>query len=261
MTMDLQSWLRQNDDVVDWTYFSSLWDEMQLRHNPFRDTQADTLLYSAGIMEKDTPHVLDLGCGPGGLARRITKLKPNAMYCGIDTDPVVLAAARKLLSSVQDRFILADLRDPEWGVDAQRPFDSIISLTALHYLSKPHLKGVYARAYSLLREGGWMVVGDPYLPEEDIELRRLSSFQDALIAREKGPTWDEYWEKLFQRYPIEDAYKEYHRKGSNQKLFEGSDDGYPISFYSHSMREAGFSKVSVFLKIGLRVVYGGMKGD
>lgn len=34
--MHLEAWLEQNGHRIDWSYFASPWDEMQLRYNPYR---------------------------------------------------------------------------------------------------------------------------------------------------------------------------------------------------------------------------------
>ncbi len=256
--MKLETWIQQNLNFIDWQYFTSPWDEMQQRHNPFRRDQIDTIIQIACALGTQSESILDLGCGPGTLGKRMLELKTDIRYCGMDADPLVLNAAQKLLPNTC-HYQKADFRTTGWSIGYKNTFDCVVSLTALHWLSKAHLKGVYAAVYTALKPNGWIVVGDPFLPENENEKKLLTAFQESRMALEKGPTWEEYWEELFRRYPIKDLYQEYFRNASTDKLYEGSDEGYTTSYYLDSLRESGFKEASVLWKVGLRVVYGGMK--
>jgi 2-polyprenyl-3-methyl-5-hydroxy-6-metoxy-1,4-benzoquinol methylase len=69
--MKFDRWLKENKMLVDWNLFSAPWDAMQLKHNPFRQEQIEAILTSSGILEKESPMVLDLGCGPGILRKAV----------------------------------------------------------------------------------------------------------------------------------------------------------------------------------------------
>ena len=74
-----------------------------------------------------------------------------------------------------------------------------------------------------------------------------------------GQSWAEFWEAFFGKYPIKELYTNYHIEKGYQIPFEGSDDGYPLSSHLRTLKEVGFSSVSVFWKADLRAVYGGTK--
>lgn len=91
--------------------------------------------------------VLDLGCGTGELAARISDA--GATVIGIDSDPAMVAAARERLPDADLR--VADAHD--FTVD--RPVDAVFSNAALHWMPAPvEVLGCVSDA---LRTGGRFV--------------------------------------------------------------------------------------------------------
>ena len=255
--MELEQWLRENDRFVDWSLFASPWDQMQRKHNPFRDVQIDAILHSSGVLQSETAVVLDLGCGPGILGKTLLARRADAQYYGADGDALMLAAVEHLLPAQNTHILKADLRRPEWLLPFQNHFDAVVSLTALHWLSRQNLAELYRRIFSVLKPGGTLAVGDPYLPDSSTQKGRLQEFQAARALPETGQTWSEYWTALFARYPIKELYSR--AQAGFQEEFEGSDDGYQLAFHLNSLTEAGFVDVADFWKCGLRAVFGGSK--
>jgi SAM-dependent methyltransferase len=259
--MDLIEWIETNDRLVDWGFFAEPWDSMQLRHNPFRTEQIDAMLSGSGILDKEQAYVLDLGCGPGILGRCINNARPNAHYVGVDGDPLMLAAARHLLTGVDIQTQLVDLRGAEWTKGLANHFDSVVSLTALHWLSQVHQRVLYEAVFQMLKPGGTFMIGDPYQPEDLGDKRKLQSQQEQLIDKQDGRTWTEFWESFFEKYPVQEIYVDYHKSKGYQEPFEGSEEGYPLSFQMKALQDAGFAPTTVYWKEGLRAVYGGTKPD
>lgn len=257
--MTLDRWIEENEQLVDWNLFSAPWDAMQLKHNPFRQEQIEAILTSSGILEKESPIVLDLGCGPGILGKRLFGQRPLAEYFGADGDPLMLAAMQHLLHGKHIHALQLDLRKAEWSRRFRGHFDSVISLTALHWLSQEHQKQIYLAAFEVLKLGGTFVVGDPYQPEDPEEWKELEAFHRQRASTQKGQTWEEFWQSFFDKYPMKQLYTEYHKEMAYQMPFEGSDDGYPLSYHLKALRDVGFDYVSVFWKSDLRVVYGAKK--
>jgi SAM-dependent methyltransferase len=257
--MKFDRWLKENETFVDWNLFSSPWDAMQLKHNPFRQEQIEAILSSAGILEKESPIVLDLGCGPGILGKHLIQQRPLVRYFGVDGDPLMLAAMQRLLQGKHVRPLQLDLRKRDWSRAYKEHFDSVISLTALHWLSQEHQKETCLAAFDVLKPGGTFIVGDPYQPEDAEERKKLEALHDERASKLKGQTWEEFWQSFFVKYPIKQMYTEYHMDKGYQIPFEGSDDGYPLSFHLKTLRDVGFSTASVFWKSDLRAVYGGKK--
>jgi SAM-dependent methyltransferase len=255
----LDRWIKESGELVDWDLFSAPWDAMQLKHNPFRKEQTEAILSSSGIFEKESPIVLDLGCGPGMLGSLITRERPLAQYVGVDGDPLMLSAMQRLVRGKHVSAVKTDLRRSDWSREFTGQFDAVISLTALHWLSQEHQERAYSAAFDVLKPGGKLVVGDPYQPEDLEERKRLQAIHDESASMQKGQTWAEFWQAFFGKYPIEQMYTDYHKEKGYQIPFEGSDDGYPLSTQVKALRDVGFNAVSVYWKADLRAVYGGTK--
>jgi SAM-dependent methyltransferase len=256
---DFLSWLLQNEQRMDWQLFSDPWDQMQRKHNPFRDEQIDAILQGADILEERMHTVLDLGCGPGILGRRIHEKRPNIGYFGADGDPLMLAALRNLFPSPVRHSLLVDIRSHGWLHQYRSSFDAVVSLTALHWLTKPQLVQLYAAVFDTLKPGGLIVIGDPYIPEPLSDRKELIAFQEQYSSSETGMTWDDFWAAFYEKYPIKNMRASFQDSRYGGDLFQGSDDGYPILFYLDSLKKTGFLCPSVLWKKGLRVVYQGKK--
>jgi tRNA (cmo5U34)-methyltransferase len=100
--------------------------------------------------------VLDLGIGSGALAWRCARARPRARLVGIDTDPGMLALARRRLRGVPTVLVHADL------VRAAFPrCDAMTASFALHHIPTTRRKAtLYARAFAALSPGGVFVNAD-----------------------------------------------------------------------------------------------------
>jgi SAM-dependent methyltransferase len=114
------------------------------------------------------PHVLELGLGPGYMARHILERSPAIRYEGLDFSDVFFAVARKTIGDQMHRVTLtkADLLDQAWPQALSQPPDAIISTWALHDLgSQAAIADVYARCHDVLRPGGILMNGDFIKPD------------------------------------------------------------------------------------------------
>jgi ubiquinone/menaquinone biosynthesis C-methylase UbiE len=114
------------------------------------DGASRLLLQAAGL----TPgmRVLDLGTGPGHLARLAARLvAPDGTVVGIDQSASALAVARRRTEEAGERrvtFIAGDVT--RWM--APEPFDAVIGRLVLFHLANP--VGVVRHHMQNLREGG-----------------------------------------------------------------------------------------------------------
>ncbi len=138
------------------------------------------------------PHVLELGLGPGYMARHILDRNDRVSYEGLDFSTVFFDVARKVIGPAMPRMILtlADLMDQSWpGKITQTP-GAIISTWALHDLGSPQaVADVYARCYEILPKGGVLVNGDFIKPagtDWDYEAGRFEIDQHLTFLRQAG---------------------------------------------------------------------------
>lgn len=146
------------------------------------------------------PHVLELGIGPGYLARHILCRAPDLSYEGLDFSQAMFGIARETLAEHLDRLMLtkADLTSPDWPTQLSRGPDAIISTWSLHDLFSPAAVGnVYARCFETLKPGGVLVNGDFIKPDgtalefeggrfeidRHLDLLRRAGFADAACVK------------------------------------------------------------------------------
>jgi len=113
-------------------------------------------------------HVLELGLGPGYMARHILERNPAITYEGLDFSEVFFDVARKTIGGLMPRMTLtkADLMDQSWPHSLSRDPGAIISTWALHDLgSQQAIADVYARSYEVLPAGGIILNGDFIKPD------------------------------------------------------------------------------------------------
>ncbi len=257
--MKILNWLDKNKNTVDWADLSRRWDKMQMVHNPYRNDQIDTIYYLSGVQTISNPKILDLCCGPGALSKYFLLKNENLTVFAVDIDPFLIEIFKN--SYPQDRITieLYDIRKSDFFDKFQNRFDSVISLTALHWLSKDTQKQLYKRIYSILKPGGTFLNGDPYLPVNKFVQKNLDVLQKEKAREIEGETWDQYWENIFLKYNIKELIDEMKSILFLWEDFEGSEGGYSVDFYISSLTEAGFKSAAVYWQGGLRVVYGGIK--
>jgi SAM-dependent methyltransferase len=121
---------------------------------------ADTVLATCG----KAPTITDLGIGTGALSARCLDAMPRATIYGIDTDPGILAAARRRLARHASRVHLSH------GDFVRAPIprsDAIVATLALHHIFSLSAKGrFYRRCVEALRPGGILVIGDVFLADD-----------------------------------------------------------------------------------------------
>lgn len=113
-------------------------------------------------------HVVELGIGPGYMARHILERNHAITYEGLDFSEVFFEIAKETVGDMLPRLTLtkADLMNQDWPNSlSQRP-GAIISTWALHDLGgQQAVADVYARCYEALPKGGVLVNGDFIKPD------------------------------------------------------------------------------------------------
>jgi SAM-dependent methyltransferase len=140
------------------------------RFVPTRERLALFDLVLAQITRPGIPneHVVELGIGPGYMARHILRRNPTITYEGVDFSEAFFEIARETVADLVPRLTLtkADLMDQAWPKTLSKTPGAIISTWALHDLgSQQAVANVYARCYETLPTGGVLVNGDFIKPD------------------------------------------------------------------------------------------------
>ncbi len=136
--------------------------------SPPRIALFDLILEHVSAPALPAGHVLELGLGPGYMARHILERNPTISYEGVDFSEVFFDVARKTIGSYMPRVTLtkADLMNQAWPTSLAAQPAAIISTWALHDLgSQQAVADVYARCYEILPEGGILLNGDFIKPD------------------------------------------------------------------------------------------------
>jgi len=136
--------------------------------SPPRVALFDLILEQAARPSIAHAHVLELGLGPGYLARHLLDRQPDITYEGLDFSDAFFEIAKKTIGKHLRRVMLtkADLLDQSWPKTLSRQPRAIISTWTLHDLgSQQAVEAVYARCHETLPEGGVLVNGDFIKPQ------------------------------------------------------------------------------------------------
>lgn len=194
--------------------------------------------------------VLDLGCGDGVLGRALLAEHPDATGVFLDFSETMLAAARNALGSdlSRHRTVAADFGASDWvaAVEADAPFDVIVSGFSIHHQSDDRKRALYGELFGLLRPGGIF-----------LNLEHVAS----------ASTWGE---AMFDAYFVE-ALVDYHqRKGSCRTPGQIADEYYhredkaanclaAVEVQCAWLRDVGFERVDCFFKAFELALFGGLR--
>jgi len=179
------------------------WEAQQGHYLPQREERFQVMIGLLRELAGTTPSVLDLGSGPGSLARRVLDRLPGARVVAIDADPLLLELGRRAVGDRGGsiRWVDADLRGDSWVDVAQMwgPVDAALSTTALHWLSPGEQADFFVRLAGLIRLGGVFVNGDHLSFDQD--QHRIAAAAKALQEEEAerdsaahpAETWSEWW--------------------------------------------------------------------
>lgn len=160
--------------------------------SPPRLALFDMILTQIRELPVSDPNVLELGLGPGYMARHILERHQTLRYEGLDFSEAFFAVAKRTLGRLTERvtFTKADLIDQSWPTCLTRSPHAIISTWALHDLgSQQAVADVYARSFETLPEGGVLVNGDFIKPdgtEWEYEAGRFETARHLELLRQAG---------------------------------------------------------------------------
>jgi SAM-dependent methyltransferase len=124
--------------------------------------------FCAALASRSKLRILELGSGPGQLAREILAHCDVHTYVALDFSPAMHEIAAAHLGELASRvtFVTRDFREPDWPRDLGT-FDAIVTMQAAHETRhKRHLVPLLERARTLLAGGGVLLYADHYLTPE-----------------------------------------------------------------------------------------------
>jgi SAM-dependent methyltransferase len=143
------------------------WAESALARRPVRPEFFAR--FAAEIAQALAPdaHVLELGSGPGFLARHLLEALPRIRYDALDFSPAMHALAQERLGrdASRVRFIERSFREPEWPAGLG-PYDAVVTHQAIHELRhRRHADALHRQVRALLRPRGFYLACDHFLGE------------------------------------------------------------------------------------------------
>src|SRR6202000_2547508 len=149
------------------------WERQQEESLPDREERFTALIDAVELgTGRPDPVVVDLGCGPGSLSVRLLDRLRKGAVVGVAGGPVLPG-----------------------------PADGVVSTTALHWLTEPDLRRLYATLATVLRPGGLFLDGD-HFGSDKASAPTLDRLEHGLLEREDqrrfpnghGEGWTRWWE-------------------------------------------------------------------
>ena len=143
------------------------WAKSVTEKRPWRVDFFQSMAQELGQLNAIGLSVLELGSGPGFLARHLFEALPLVNYVALDFSPAMHALAKEHLTGLADRvqFLEVDFKDPNWSVHLPG-FDAVVSVQAVHELRhKQHAASLYRTVRQLLRSRGIFLMCDHFVGE------------------------------------------------------------------------------------------------
>ena len=122
----------------------------------YRHAADDVTSALASRPRGDGATILDLGCGPGGLAFELVARLPEARIVGLDLSPSMIERAKRHEAEAgRLRFVVGDAADLPFEAET---FDVVVSTLSLHHWAEPAAS--LAEIRRVLRPGGFAVLYD-----------------------------------------------------------------------------------------------------
>ncbi|WP_186781605.1 MULTISPECIES: trans-aconitate 2-methyltransferase [unclassified Streptomyces] len=227
------------------------WERQQQRYAFDREERFTVV---ADVVEhvtagRSSPHVLDLGCGPGSLPARLTERLPHAEITAVDMDPLLLALARARHPDAA-RYVEAVIGEPGWtsALDLEEPVDAVVSTTALHYLPEHVLNRTYAELATLLRPGGVLINAD-HLSHEATGFAEITEFVGTRRAERQRAFDHEDWEAWWAAIENEPELMALCAERRKRKSIH-SNCSITLERHVELLAEAGFGRANPVWQVG-----------
>ena len=182
---------------------------------------------SAALLNPDAKRVMDLGCGAGNYAIKITSFLPDVDCTLVDLSANMLAKAEERVAANITGKVLAIQGDYREIPLEENAYDVITAGTTLHHLREDEeWKSVFTKIFKALKPGGTFWINDIVISEtEEITGMMLDGWLSVL----KKQITQEEIEMYMGRYESEDTPR-------------------TLSYQLDLMKQVGFSKTIVLHK-------------
>lgn len=186
---DVYATIAEADEAV----LVRLADILELRAS---DLQQRAMLedYLADLPFPRGARVLEIGCGPGPVARTLATRSGIGEVVGIDPSPVFIEQAQRRGEGLAKlSFLTGDGRDLPFGDGS---FDAVVCHTSLCHIPRP--EAVLAEAHRMLQPGGWFAVFDGDYATTTVALHDDDPLQTCVAAAIEALVHDRW---LVRRMP------------------------------------------------------------
>jgi cyclopropane fatty-acyl-phospholipid synthase-like methyltransferase len=144
----------------------------QLWWNVVGGPASTKVLVSEYIQPKSGTRILEIGCGPGNIARYFT----NYEYVGFDVNSKYIAAAQRRFPKAT--FVCE--RVSQFSLADRQSFDIVLAIGIVHHLSDGEANQLFRIAYDALKPGGKLVTFDGVWTDDQSAATRW------LLSRDRG---------------------------------------------------------------------------
>ncbi len=144
--------------------------------------------FCAALASRPKLRILELGSGPGQLAREILVHCDVHAYVALDFSAAMHGIAAEHLGELASRvtFVTRDFREPAWPSELGT-FDAVVTLQAAHETRhERHLVPLLERARTAIAPGGVLLYADGYLTPETKLPGLLPARADQPLALERA---------------------------------------------------------------------------
>jgi len=147
-------------------------------------------------------HVLDLGCGPGDIARRFALAYPACRVDGIDGSSAMIEAGRDEIENdmaLNGRVKLLQIHLPN-QIPPRAAYDAIISNSLLHHLHDPFV--LWNAVNQHAKSGAPVFIVDLRRPDSRAEAERLTS---RYAGKEPDVLRHDFFHSLLASFTVEEV--------------------------------------------------------
>ena len=182
---------------------------------------------SAALLNPKATRIMDLGCGGGNYAVKLSSFLPNVDCTLVDLSANMLVKAKERVSENISGSVTTIQGDYREVVFEENSYDVITAGTTLHHLREDQeWESVFLKIYRALKVGGTFWINDIVLSETD-EINQMML---------------EGWIGEMRKHHDEDEVKMYLNR------YESEDTPRTLSYQLDLMKQVGFSKTIVLHK-------------